>query len=107
MLTLSPLLEDDDFVLVNSELTFGSGLTGGTQLCVTVSILSDTIVEGNETFTISGSVSPPAVFVPGENMITITIIDYDSKSWWLNCEGHFCLYRHSAHCQITVVLLRE
>jgi len=81
MFTLSPLLEDDDFVLVNSELTFGSGLTGGTQLCVTVSILSDTIVEGNETFTISGSVSPPAVFVPGENMITITIIDYDSKSW--------------------------
>ena len=88
MFTLSPLLEDDDFVLVNSELTFGSGLTGGTQLCVTVSILSDTIVEGNETFTISGSVPPPAgqvlppaVFVPGENTVTITILDNDSKSW--------------------------
>jgi len=81
MFTLSLLLEDDDFVLANSELTFGSGLTGGTQLCVTVNILSDTIVEGTEIFTISGRVSPPAVFVPGENTITITILDYDSKSW--------------------------
>ena len=69
-----------DFVLARNEVTFDIGANDGNTISLVIDILDDRIVEGNETFTISGSVSAAgATFVGGPAIVTI--VDDDGKQW--------------------------
>ena len=65
-----------DFILSRTEVTFDEGSTSGNSINIFVDILNDTLVEGTENFTLTGSVAPPASF---SGSITISIIDNDGK----------------------------
>ena len=57
------LVEGDDFHLLRHEVTFVQGTTtGNTQ---SASLIDDSLVEGTESFVVSGNVTAPASFVPG------------------------------------------
>ena len=77
MVTLSATSED--FHLSTSEVMFLAGAKSGTIQTLGVSISDDNLVEGTESFVISGSVTSPAMFFPGRNMATITIMDNERK----------------------------
>ena len=62
-----------------TELTFYAGTNNGTIQKLGISIFDDNFVEETETFVISGSVTPPAMFLPGRNVTTITIVDNERK----------------------------
>ena len=64
-----------DFILHQTELTFAEGTSSGD--VIFVDILDDLLVEGTESFTLTGSVAPPALFVGGP--VTVSIIDNDGK----------------------------
>ena len=65
-----------DFNLPKTEVTFGAGTNDGNRITYFVNILDDTLVEGTENFTLTGSVAPPASF---SGSITVSIIDNDGK----------------------------
>ena len=65
-----------DFNLSRTEVTFGIGANDGARITIFVDILDDTLVEGTENFTLTGSVAPPASF---SGSITVSIIDNDGK----------------------------
>ena len=69
----------EDFSLPTNELVFLAGAKNGTIQTLGVSISDDNLVEGTESFVISGSVTSPAMFFPGRNMATITIMDNERK----------------------------
>ena len=69
----------EDFSLSTNELVFLAGTNNGTIQNLGVSIHDDNLVEGTESFVISGSVTSPAMFLPGRNMTTITIVDNERK----------------------------
>ena len=69
----------EDFSLPTNELVFLAGAKNGTIQTLSVSISDDNLVEGTESFVISGSVTSPAMFFPGRNMTTITIMDNERK----------------------------
>ena len=69
----------EDFSLSTNELVFLAGTNNGTIQNLGVSIHDDNLVEGTESFVISGSVTSPAMFLPGRNMTTITIMDNERK----------------------------
>ena len=58
---------------------FVAGTNNGTIHTFAISIVDDDLVEGTESFVISGSVTSPASFLPGRNMATITIMDNERK----------------------------
>ena len=58
---------------------FLAGTNNGTIQTLLISIVDDDLVEGTETFVISGNVTSPAMFLPGRNMTTITIMDNERK----------------------------
>jgi len=69
-----------DFVLVLNQVTFDIGASDGNSMSVLINILDDLLVEGTETFTLTGSVVTTgtiATFVGGS--ATITILDNDGK----------------------------
>ena len=49
-----------DFNLSQSEVTFDSGANDGSTMTVFVDVLDDLLVEGTESFTLSGSIGSPA-----------------------------------------------
>ena len=55
------------------------GTNNGTIQTFAISTVDDDLVEGTESFVISGSVTSPASFLPGRNMATITIMDNERK----------------------------
>ena len=59
---LSLSQQHEDFSLSTNELVFLAGTNNGTIQNLSVSIVDDNLVEGTETFVISGSVTPPAMF---------------------------------------------
>ena len=67
---------DQDFNLLKTEITFDAGANDGNQITLFVNILDDTLVEGTENFTLTGSVAPPASF---SGSITVSILDNDGK----------------------------
>ena len=69
----------EDFSLPPNELVFLAGANNGTIQTLVVTIFDDDLVEGTETFVISGSVTSPAMFLPGRNMTTLTIMDNERK----------------------------
>ena len=69
----------EDFFLSANEVVFLAGANSGTIRTLAISIFDDDLVEGTESFAISGSVTSPAMFLPGRNMTTITIMDNERK----------------------------
>ena len=60
-------------------MTFYQGATTGDTQNASVEITDDSIVEGTESFVVSGDVTAPASFVPGGDTATVTILDNDSE----------------------------
>ena len=60
-------------------MTFHKGATTGVTKNVSVEIIDDSLVEGTESFVVSGDVAAPASFVPGGDTATVTILDNDGE----------------------------
>ena len=61
-------------------MTFYQGATTGNTQNASVEIIDDSIVEGTESFVVSGDVTAPASFVPaGGDTATVTIMDHDGE----------------------------
>ena len=76
----TPFAGGADFMLVRDEVTFDIGANDGNTISVPINILDDMLVEGTETFTLTGSVvtsGTGATFVGGS--VTISIVDNDGK----------------------------
>jgi len=76
----TPLAGGADFVLVRDEVTFDIGTNDDNSISVPITIQDDLLVEGSETFTLTGSVVTTgtiATFVGGP--ATGTILDNDGK----------------------------
>ena len=78
-ITVTVSATSEDFSLSTDELGFLAGTNNGTIQTLVISVFDDDLVEGTETFVISGSVTLPAMFLPGRNMTTITIMDNERK----------------------------
>ena len=78
-ITVTISATSEDVSLSKHELVFLAGTNNGTIQTFVISIFDDDLVEGMETFVLSGSVTPPAMFLPGRNMTTITIMDNERK----------------------------
>ena len=77
--TVTVSATSEDFSLPTNEVVFPAGANNGTNQTLVISIVDDGLVEGTETFVLSGSVTTPAMFLPGRNMTTITIMDSEGK----------------------------
>jgi len=76
----TPLAGGADFVLVLDQVTFDIGANNGNGISVPIIIQDDLLVEGTETFTLTGSVVTTgtiATFVGGP--ATVSILDNDGK----------------------------
>ena len=60
-------------------MTFVQGATTGNTQSVSIDIIDDALVEGTESFVVSGNVTAPATFVPGRNTTTVNILDNDGE----------------------------
>ena len=60
-------------------MTFVQGTTTGNTQSASIYIIDDSLVEGTESFVISGNVTAPASFVPGRGTVTVNILDNDGK----------------------------
>ena len=60
-------------------MTFVLGATTGNTQSVSIDIIDDALVEGTESFVVSGNVTAPATFVPGRNTTTVNILDNDGE----------------------------
>ena len=79
-ITLFHLYADtEDFRLSRTKLVFNAGTNNGTIQTLVVSVVDDNFVEGNESFVLTGSVTSPAMFLPGRNMANLTIRDNERK----------------------------
>ena len=58
-------------------MTFDQGATTGNTQHASINIIDDSLVEGTESFVVSGNVTGPASFVPGGD--TVTILDNDGE----------------------------
>ena len=67
-----------DYIDASMEISFPEQSMDGNILCINVSIVDDTALEGDETFTVSLTVTSGGTIV-GNNMTTITIIDNDGS----------------------------
>ena len=73
------LVEGDDFHLHRQEVTFQQGATTESTQNASVYVNDDYLVEGKESFVVSGNVTPPASFVPGRDTTTVSIRDKDGE----------------------------
>ena len=60
-------------------MTFHQGATSGYTQNALVKIIDDSLVEGTESFVVSGNVAAPTLFVPGGDTATVTILDNDGE----------------------------
>ena len=60
-------------------MTFDRGGTTGNTQSTLIDIIDDSLVEGTESFVVSGNVTAPASFVPGGDTTTVNILDNDGK----------------------------
>ena len=75
----------------NTNMTFDQGANDSNVQVLAINILDDQLLEGTESFVVSGSVTAPASFVPGRDTVTVDILDNDGElelfymqSWCLN-----------------------
>ena len=87
---ISLFTEDEDFSLANSTLTFDQGANDSNVQVLAINIWDDQLVEGTESFVVSGNVTAPASFVPGGDTVTVGILDNDGKFEVLNMQS-WCL----------------
>ena len=73
------LAENEDFHLVFQRLTLCRGTSNDNVQSLVVDIADDFLVEGTESFVISGDATAPATFVPGRDSATVNILDNDGK----------------------------
>ena len=71
--------EGEDFHLLYQEVTFDRGTTSGNTQSASIEIIDDSLVEGTESFVVSGNVTAPASFVPGGDTTTVSILDNDGE----------------------------
>ena len=75
---MSSYAEDVDFSSVSGTLLFEGSQGAGVCLPVTVTIIKDDLLESDETFQLSASVSASrALFSPGGDVTTIVVQDDD------------------------------
>ena len=60
-------------------MTFDPGTTTGSTQNASIDIIDDSLVEGTESFVVSGSVTAPASFVSGRDTTMVTILDNDGE----------------------------
>ena len=60
-------------------MTFDQGATTGSTQSASIDIIDDSLVEGTESFVVSGNVAAPASFVPGGDTTTVSILDNDGE----------------------------
>ena len=74
-------------------MTFDQGTNDSNVQVLSIDIWDDQLLEETENFVISGTVTTPASFVPGGDMVTVYILDNEGKlelfytimqSWCLN-----------------------
>jgi len=99
------LVDGNDFHLLRQEVTFNQGATTGTTQSVSINIIDDSLVEGTESFVVSGSVKTLASFVPGGDTVTVNILDNDGELELVYTQSH-CLYHNcrKKECTSDVIL---
>ena len=60
-------------------MTFVQGATTGNTQSTAINVIDDPLVEGTESFVVSGSVTAPVSFVAGGNMVIVSILDNDGE----------------------------
>ena len=70
-------LADSDYNSISSSMVFPAGSTDNATRCVGITVIDDSALEGDQTFTVTLTTSDPGVIL-GTNIATITIIDNDS-----------------------------
>ena len=70
---------NEDFRLVFQMLTLSPGTGNNNVQSLVVDIIDDFLVEGTESFVISGNATAPASFVPGRDSATVNILDNDGE----------------------------
>ena len=73
------LAVNEDFRLVFQRLTLCRGTSNDNVQSLVVDIIDDFLVEGTESFVISGDATAPASFVPGRDSATVNILDNDGE----------------------------
>ena len=73
------LAENIDFRLVFRSLGLCQGTSNGNVQSLVLDITDDLLVEGTESFVISGNATAPALFVPGRDTATVDIMDNDGE----------------------------
>ena len=73
------LAENEDFHLVFQRLTLCRGTSNDNVQSLVVDIADDFLVEGTESFVVSGDATAPASFVPNQDSATVTILDNDGE----------------------------
>ena len=80
-------------------MTFDQGTNDSNVQVLAINVWDDQLLEGTESFIVSGNVTAPASFVPGGDTVTVDILDNDGKlellymqSWCLN---HSCRKLHA------------
>ena len=61
-------------------MTLDQGANDSNVQVLVIHIWDDQLLEGTESFVISGHVTAPASFLPGRDMVTVNILDNDGKS---------------------------
>ena len=69
----------EDFRLVFQRLTLCPGTGNNNVQSLVVDVIDDFLVEGAESFVISGDATAPASFVPGRDSTTVKILDNDGE----------------------------
>ena len=69
----------EDFRMVFQRLTLCPGTGNNNVQSLVVDIKDDFLVEGTESFVISGNATAPASFVPGRDSATVNILDNDGE----------------------------
>ena len=72
-------VEGGDFHLLRQEVAFDKGDTTGNTQSASIEIIDDSLLEGTESFIVTGNVTAPASFVPGGDTTTVTILDNDGE----------------------------
>ena len=73
------LVECNDFRLLRQVVTLHHGATIRDTQNISFDVVDDSLVEGTESFVVSGNVTAPASFVPGRDTVTVNILDNDGE----------------------------
>ena len=60
-------------------MTFVQGATTGNNQSASIEIIDDSLVEGTESFVVSGNVTAPVTFVRDGDTTAVTIMDNDGE----------------------------